>query len=152
MKKKFLTKIIVLASLTLTTLTLANAQSDSRARNVVVNLYRDAKTKNIAKWGKVELKKYFDDELAEAIYKVTHSENGIDFDVLYYAQDTQIKSFRIGEAELQSPSLATVEVSFSNFGKKEEIQFLMASYGKMGWKITEVYYADGMLTKILSAD
>lgn len=152
MKKQLFTNITIAIFLTLTAFTFAHAQPEAQAKNVVTNLYKAAKTKNIADWSKVELKKYFDAELADSIYKVTHSEDGIDFDILYYAQDTQIKNFRIGEAESQSPSLATVNVSFSNFGKKEEIQFLVTSFGEKGWKITEIYYADGMLTKILSAD
>lgn len=132
MKKQLFTNITIAIFLTLTTFAIVHAQLEARARNVVANLYKAAKTKDIADWNKAELKKYFDTELTNAISKVTHGENGIDFDILYNAQDTQIKNFRIGEGESQSPSLATVDVSFSNFGEKEGIQFLMVSYGEKG--------------------
>lgn len=118
---------------------------------VVANLYRAAKTKSIAGMSKTELRTYFDAELTTSIWKATHSEDGLDFDILYNAQDAGTRNFRIGESEIQSPSLATVDVSFDNFGKKEEIQFLMASYGKEGWKVTEIYYDQGMLSEILSS-
>lgn len=130
----------------------AMAQARRSPETIVANLYKAAKVKDIAAMSKTELRKYFDKELAELIRKTANSDNGLNFDILYDAQDTQIKNFRIGEAENQSPSLATVDVSFTNFGEKKEIQFLLASYGAEGWKITEIYYEQGMLSKILSSE
>jgi len=131
---------------------LGNAAAQGRAEpeTVVANLYKAAK--NVAGMSKAELGKYFDKELADLIWKTANSDNGIDFDILYDAQDTQIKNFRVGVSEIKSPSLRTVDVSFTNFGEKKEIQFLLAAYGAQGWKITEVYYDQGMLSEILKSD
>lgn len=128
------------------------SQARKNPETVVANLYKTAKAKDIAAMSKTELRKYFDKELADLIWKTANNDNGLNFDILYDAQDTQIKKFRIGEAENQSPSLATVDVSFTNFGEKKEIQFRLVSYGAEGWKITEIYYEQGMLSKILSSE
>lgn len=128
----------------------ATAQARIEPETVVANLYKAAKTKEVAAMNKTELGKYFDKELTNLIWKTANSDNGFNFDILYDAQDTQIKNFRIGESEMQSPSLATVDVSFTNFGEKKEIQFLLVSYGAKGWKISEIYYEQGMLSKILN--
>lgn len=130
----------------------AAAQVRKSPDTIVANLYKAAKTKDIAAMSKTELRKYFDKELAELIWKTANSDNGLNFDILYDAQDTQIKNFRVGEAENQSPSVASVDVSFTNFGEKKEIQFLLVSYGAEGWKITEIYYAQGILSKILNGE
>jgi hypothetical protein len=130
----------------------AAAQTRISPETIVANLYKGAKAREIAAMSKTELRKYFDKELADLIWKTANSDNGLDFDILYDAQDTQIRNFRIGKAENQSPSLATVDVSFTNFGEKKEIQFLLASYGAEGWKITDIYYNQGILSKILNGE
>jgi hypothetical protein len=147
MKKRLMISIVILWSLGSLT-----ASAQTSPETVVANLYKAGKIKSVAEMSKTDLGKYFDDELSAAIWKAANGENGLDFDILYNAQDTEIKNFRIDDSEIQSPSLATVEVSFSNFGKKEEIQFLLASFGKKGWRIIEINYETGQLTKILSTE
>ena len=98
---------------------------------------------------KTELGKYFDKELVDLIWKTANGDSGIDFDILYDAQDTKISNFRIGVSEIQSPSLRTVDVSFTNFGEKKEIEFALLSFGAEGWKIDEIYYDQGQLSDIL---
>lgn len=154
MKLKEKMKKILIGILIALLFGVGNAATQTRKSpdTIVANLYKAAKTKDITAMSKTELRKYFDKELADLIWKTANNDNGLGFDILYDAQDTQIKNFRIGEAENQSPSLATVDVSFTNFGEKKEIQFLLASYGAEGWKITEIYYDQGMLSKILNGE
>lgn len=127
----------------------AAAQGRIEPETVVANLYRAARTKSIAEMSKTELGKYFDKELVDLIWKTANSDSGIDFDILYDAQDTKISNFRIGASEIQSPSLRTVKVSFTNFSEKKEIEFALLSFGAEGWKIDEIYYDQGQLSDIL---
>ena len=67
----------------------------------------------------------------------------IDGDPLYNAQDMDIKHFLIHQPVVRNGT-AEVKVSFENFGKKEEIVFLLSSRNKAaGWKIANIKYNDG---------
>lgn len=88
--------------------------------------------------------RYFARELADLIWNMpnTPGEVGpLDGDPLYNAQDMEIRHFVIHKAEV-SGDTATVLVTFTNIGKKQEVKFLLASRPS-GWKITNIKYDDG---------
>ncbi len=95
--------------------------------------------------------RYFDKELADLIWNMPNSPDEVgplDGDPLYNAQDMEIKSFVIQPATMKSGT-ATVLATFTNFGKKQEVKFLLASL-PAGWKITNIKYDDGTdLVRIL---
>lgn len=132
----------------------SSAQAQGAPETVVANLYQAAKAKNVAEMSKAGLRKYFDEELADGIWKAARSEEGLGFDILYYAQDTQIKNFQIGKYGKGGQFWGWVTVSFTNFGKREKIDFkLTSATGGAGWKIADIKYADGStLSGILSSD
>ncbi len=120
----------------------AYAQTSPEA--VVANLYKAAKLKSVADMSKTQLRKYFDDELADHIWKTAHGDNGLDFDLLYNAQDTQIKNFQIGKYGQGGKFWGWVTVSFSNFGERQKINFKLSNAtGGAGWKVVDIHYKDG---------
>lgn len=117
-----------------------NAQTDVKARNAVANLYKAAKTKNIADWNKAELERYFTKELADTIFKATQSEEGLDFDILYNAQDTKITGFFIsgGSKGAFGDGAYQVIVGFKNFGKSQQLYFTLEE----DFRISNIKYDD----------
>ncbi len=89
--------------------------------------------------------RFFTKPTADLIWKDSmNSQNeigAIDFDALYDAQDVEKKSFSVGAAEVNGDS-ATVVVSFTNYGEKKRIIFLLKSSGS-GWKIDDIKYPNG---------
>lgn len=88
--------------------------------------------------------RYFDKELADLIWNMPNSPDEVgplDGDPLYNAQDMEIKSFVVHPATMTN-GRATVLVTFTNFGKKQEVKFLLASDQSV-WKITNIKYDDG---------
>lgn len=74
----------------------------------------------------------------------------IDGDPLYNAQDTDIKKFVIGKAFLKGEK-ATVRVTFTNFGKKQAIDYSLKKTAK-GWRIDDIVYdKDNSLRKWLKS-
>ena len=91
--------------------------------------------------------KYFERHLGDLIWKDAITSKGevgaLDGDPLYNAQDTEIKHFAVGKPAVANGK-AEVRVSFENFGKKQEVVFLLISKNKhSGWKITNIKYDDG---------
>jgi hypothetical protein len=91
--------------------------------------------------------KYFDRRLGDLIWKDAITSKGevgaLDGDPLYNAQDTEIKNFVVHKPAVANGT-AEVKVSFENFGKKQEILFLLSSKNKSaGWKIANLKYNDG---------
>jgi hypothetical protein len=93
---------------------------------------------------RVSLDKYFTKSLADLIWddSVTSAKNNevgvIDGDPLYDAQDMQIKNFVIGKADV-SGEVATVPVTFTNFGNKHTIKFDLKRVGNV-WKVDDIDY------------
>ena len=88
--------------------------------------------------------RYFDKELADLIWNMPNSPDEVgplDGDPLYNAQDMEIRNFVIHKPVMKKAT-ATVLVSFTNIGKKQEVKFLLASR-PAGWKITNIKYDDG---------
>ena len=104
--------------------------------------------------GKKYIYKFFDQQLADLIWKdITQTPEGevgnLDFDPLYNAQDTGITNFQIGKPIVEGDQ-STVLVSFRNFGQQTRIKFEMHK-SQDGWKIKNVIYGDKSdLIKILS--
>ena len=96
---------------------------------------------------RILLDKYFERHLANLIWKDAIRSKGevgaIDGDPLYNAQDMDIKHFAVHKASYAN-GVAEVKVSFENFGKKEEIVFLLSPGPRAGgWKIANIKYKDG---------
>jgi hypothetical protein len=140
----FLTVLMILSS---------SALAQTNPETVVRNLYQAAKTKAVAEMSKAELRKYFDKELADSIWKESNSENGLNFDILYNAQDTRISNFQVSKAAPQTAVVSYWNVTFTNFGKKDRLNIELSNYDGKGWKISEITYRDrSTLTEILSSD
>src|SRR6266550_3983820 len=89
--------------------------------------------------------RYFEKHLADLIWKDAIRSKGevgaIDGDPLYNAQDMDIKNLAVHKASYAN-GLAEVKVSFENFGKKEEIVFLLTPGPRAaGWKIANIKYS-----------
>ena len=129
----------------------AAAQGQTDPSAVVANLYRQGRTRKVARMSQAELLRFFDSRLAGLIRKAATGDGGIDFDILYDAQDTKISNLKIDPTDTESATSRSVHVTFTNFGEKKEIYFRFAP-GKAGWKITEIYYDEGRLSAMLKAN
>lgn len=115
---------------------------------VVKNLYdaqkNEATNPFFQKKSRALVDKYFMRELADTIWKdATTAGDGVgvlDFDPLYYAQDTEIKNFVIEKADENN----IVKVRFKNMGKDEEISFSLTTENTSStvWKIDSIVYSD----------
>jgi hypothetical protein len=89
--------------------------------------------------------KYFSERLAQLIWKDAVSSKGevgaLDFDPRYDAQDTDIKKFSLRKSK-SGKDEAEVIASFENMVHKTEITYSLV-LTKMGWKISNIKYADG---------
>ena len=143
----------------------AHGASAQRARGaaaatpdaVVRELYRVHRKgygRVFVKEGRRLQQRFFDDNLANLIWKdlteTPQDEVGrLDFDPLYNAQDIHITRFRVGPPALDGDK-ATVQVTFSNYDRKENLKFLMTKTAA-GWKISNIDYGEGFnLLKILT--
>lgn len=115
-------------------------------QQLVSDLYRQHKKKSPFFQNKDRslVDRYFDKELADLIWHMPNSPDEVgplDGDPLYNAQDMEIRNFDIHKPTA-TRGVATVLVTFTNFGKKQEVKFLLASR-QSGWKITNIKYDDG---------
>ncbi len=113
---------------------------------LVADLYRQHKKKSpfFQNKSRALVDKYFDKALADLIWNIPNSPDEVgplDGDPLYNAQDVEIKNFVIHNPTIKNVT-ANLLVTFTNFGKKQEIKFLLASRPN-GWKITNIKYDDG---------
>jgi cation diffusion facilitator CzcD-associated flavoprotein CzcO len=124
---------------------------------VVKELYRVHRNGSghvFEKQGRKQQQQFFDRKLAALIWKnLSETPEGevgnIDFDPLYNAQDTQVKSFRVGAAALKGDT-ATVPVTFTNFDRKVRIEFRLVNT-REGWRVSNIVYGGGSdLVQILS--
>jgi hypothetical protein len=158
--------MILIAGLFLTLLTSSLSVAKSAARSVnktspdslVAELYRQS-ARNRSPFfqtrSRALVNNYFDKRLGDLIWKDAIRSKGevgaIDGDPLYNAQDMEIKNFVIHKAEVVKVStrntsgvVAEVKVNFENFGKKEEIVFILRpATGASGWRIANIKYNDG---------
>lgn len=88
--------------------------------------------------------KYFTKKLADLIWKDAKTSNGevgaIDGDPLYNAQDTDIKNFGVSAAVVKGDR-ASVFVTFTNFGKKQKITYLLKRTTLKDWRIDDIKYS-----------
>lgn len=93
--------------------------------------------------------KYFAKATADMIWKDAKESaddggvGALGADPLYNAQDTEIKNFKVGQADIKGEK-ATVPVTFENFGKKYTFNYTLAKEDD-NWKIEDIKY-DGGLT------
>jgi hypothetical protein len=89
--------------------------------------------------------KYFTKSTGDLIWKDAVSSKGevgaLDADPLYAAQDTDIKNFAVGKPEVKGQT-ATVPVTFTNYGEKKTIKFLLKMAGT-AWKIDDIIWPEG---------
>ena len=89
--------------------------------------------------------KYFTKTTADMIWKDAVDSKGevgaLGADPLYNAQDTEIKNFKVGQADIKV-NKAEVPVNFLNFGKKEQVIFALVKE-KDVWKIEDIKYSEG---------
>lgn len=116
-----------------------------RAERVVADLYKqhDAKKSPFFQTkDRASVDRYFAKELAELIWKDAVSSAGeigaLDADPLYYAQDIEIKNFKIWPAEIKE-SAANVKVTFSNYSENMSLDFSLELVND-NWKIANIYY------------
>jgi Protein of unknown function (DUF3828) len=106
------------------------------------------------KEGRKLQQRFFDENLANLIWKdlteTPQDEVGhLDFDPLYNAQDIHVTRFRVGAPSLEGDR-ATVNVTFNNYDRKENLKFLLTKT-PAGWKISNIDYGSGFdLLKILT--
>jgi hypothetical protein len=113
---------------------------------LVAALYRQHKTQSpfFQTKSRALVDRYFDKELADLIWNMPNSPDEVgplDGDPLYNAQDMEIRNLVVHKAMVKD-GMATVLVTFTNIGKKQEVKFLLASR-RSGWKITNIKYDDG---------
>jgi hypothetical protein len=124
----------------------SNSIRQMTPEQVVADLYRQHKKQSPFFQNKSRslVDRYFDKELADLIWHMPNLPDEVgplDGDPLYNAQDMEIKSFVIHQPTMTN-GRATVLVTFTNIGKKQEVKFLLASR-QSGWKITNIKYDDG---------
>lgn len=92
--------------------------------------------------------KYFHAGLDDQVWRVTggaaKGEEGVlNFDPLYYSQDSEITDFTVSRPDAESGE--TVTVNFKNFGKNEQIifGFNMTNEKLKDWRIDRIIYSDG---------
>ena len=131
----------------------ASAQSQATlAKAVVSNLYKAKPSPFFQTKNRSLVDKYFTKELAGMIWQDARTSKGevgaIDGDPLYNAQDTKIRKLVIGNAVLKGET-GTVRVTFTNFGKKQAIDYRVRKTTK-GWRIDDIVYGkDNSLRKWL---
>lgn len=152
---KTLKSIILVAALFLTAGHSPGAQSNAKAVRptspdaLVAELYRQS-GKNRSPFfqtrNRALVNKYFQKHLGDLIWRDAIRSRGevgaIDGDPLFNAQDIDIKNFVVHKPVV-AKGTAEVQVSFENFGKKEEIVFLLSLGKRTGWKIANIKYNDG---------
>jgi hypothetical protein len=126
----------------------AAAQTTTAPDALVADLYKQHDAKKspfFQSKNRALVDKYFTKATADMIWKDATAAQGevgtLNADPLYDAQDTDIKNFKVGQAEIKDKT-ATVPVTFENFGKKQKITYTLAQEGG-SWKIEDIKYQEG---------
>jgi hypothetical protein len=152
------TKLVLLTLFVFSTI---NISAEPRAQKrpvspdaLVADLYRQHNRKHSPFFqtrSRALVNRYFNKALADLIWKdaTTKKEEvgALDGDPLYDAQDMQIKNFVVGKASIEE-AIAQVPVSFENFDKKVQINFLLIKT-PAGWRISDISYPAGYTLKSL---
>ncbi len=111
---------------------------------LVAALYKAKPSPFFQTRSRARVNQYFEKDLADLIWKDAVTSKGevgvIDGDPLYDAQDMEIKNFAIGKPTVEGNN-ARVAVTFTNFGEKKTIVFLLIN-SKIGWRIHDIDYGD----------
>lgn len=127
----------------------ASKTNEIAPEQVVKNLYAARKNPKTDPFfqnkNRAPLDKFFTKRLADLIWKdaisIKPGESGnLDYDPLYYAQDTDIKNFVIGKADENN----VVKVTFKNYDRDERILFTLVKENAASkiWKIDTIMYSD----------
>src|ERR1700682_1890192 len=114
---------------------------------LVANLYKQEKRRSpfFQTRSRAWLDMYFEKTLGDLIWKDAIRSKGevglLDGDPLYNAQDMEITNFAVHKPSFANRQ-ARVVVSFENFGKKEEVVFLLVPR-RNDWRIANLKYSDG---------
>ncbi|HKP47651.1 MAG TPA: DUF3828 domain-containing protein [Pyrinomonadaceae bacterium] len=140
--------VLLLALVTSSTAAQKAAPSNDRNTPVrlVADLYRQHKRHSpfFQHTNRALVDRYFDRQVADLLWNIpdTPGEVGpLDGDPLYNAQDMEIKKFVIHPAKMVGDT-ARVLVTFTNFGKPQQINFVLVPVGS-GWRISNIKYDDG---------
>jgi hypothetical protein len=134
----------------------ASAQASQAPGALVAELYKQHDAKKspfFQSKDRALVDRYFTKATADLIWKDATRKNQnevgvLDGDPLYNAQDTEIKNFKVGVADIKNDK-ATVIVAFDNFGEKQTVRFLLVQE-KAAWKINDIDYGEaGTLVKWL---
>ena len=134
--------------------TTAASKNAAAPDEIVKNLYAAQKNPKTAPFfqttNRAAVDKFFAADLADLIWDDTVKANGevgtIDGDPLYNAQDMKITAFVIGKPEY-TDDIATVLVSFKNFGKADTVKFMFEQQEDKTWKIMDIVYKNGDMLK-----
>ena len=146
--KKLLLALFMLLSVGVFVAGAQKVQASGSPDGVVRELYRvhhNGKGGVFEAKGKKYIYKYFDQKLADLIWKdISETPEGdvgnLDFDPLYNAQDTQITNFLVGKP-LTKDEESTVLVTFRIFGQGTSIKFEI-HHSPEGWRIKNVIYGN----------
>ena len=120
----------------------------AEAETLVADLYKQHDSKKSPFFqtsDRSRVDRFFTKTTADLIWKDSNSSKGeigaIDFDPLYDAQDVEKKNFVVGKASVNGDT-ATVAATYTNYGEKKRITFVMKNVaGK--WKIDDIKYDAG---------
>ena len=137
-----------IALLILSAASIAGAQNSAAKPKspdaLVAALYKAKPSPFFQTRSRARVNQYFEKDLADLIWKDAVTSKGevgvIDGDPLYDAQDIEIKNFAIGKPTVEGNN-ARVAVTFTNFGEKKTIVFLLIN-SKIGWRIHDIDYGD----------
>lgn len=112
-------------------------------QTMVKNLYAEHKVGKGPfgnKPNRASIDKYFTKELGDLIWKAVNSEEGLNVDPLYNAQDFDIKALTVSKADENN----MVKVNFRNFLRDEEItfSFTRANTASKVYRIDSIVYSD----------
>lgn len=135
---------------------------------IIANLMREHKAQKgvfAIPSNEASVNRYFSKELAALInkdvaaVKKTGDIGAIDFDILYFSQDPQIKDLKISKAAIGGVSkrvddepiagLATIEVTYKDNGQASRTGFQFGQNDAKEWKIDDIHYNDGSSLKSL---
>jgi hypothetical protein len=142
-------KLILALFLLVGTKQLSSAETptipQSSPESLVSDLYKEKRKPFFQTKDRNLVNKYFAERLAQLIWKDAVSSKGevgaLDFDPLYDAQDVDLKRLSLRKSK-SGKDAAEVIASFGNAGSKTEITYSLV-LTKMGWRISDIKYADG---------
>lgn len=129
---------------------------NSTPEMLIKDIYTERDDRSVAFFerdNRARLDSYFTKDFADLLWQNNKQSDGdigfFEVDPLYNAQDNKITEFKIGKAEIakQSFELTTVEVTFKNFGKLNNVRYILEQGADKMWRISDVRYTNGDMLK-----